>query len=109
MILTDSFTWDGAPDKDSHTENISQASLIPVIKNTVWKLCVFIVGFHGCYFIMQVAEGRRILSINSYYPFDWTVTPLYELINISQVRNDYCYGVVSYKASHPLRVFSDLL
>jgi hypothetical protein len=85
MGLADSFTWDETPAKDCHTGKRSKASLIPVIKNYVRKLCVFVIAFHGGYFIPQVAFGSRILSINSYYPFDWTVSPLYELVNVVQV------------------------
>ncbi|XP_021941233.1 odorant receptor 2a-like isoform X2 [Zootermopsis nevadensis] len=84
MGLTDSFTWDESPAKDCHTGKTSKGSLIPVIKNSVWKLCLFVIAFHGSYFTLQVSLGRRILSINSYYPFDWTVSPLYELVNITQ-------------------------
>jgi len=84
MRTADSFTLDEVPDRKGSTGN-RKASLIPVIRNTAWKTCVFIVVFHGVYFIYQVASGHRVLSVNSTYPFDWTVSPYYELVNILQV------------------------
>jgi hypothetical protein len=54
-----------------------------IIRRTV--ACVMV------YFMMYTAtclliSNKRILLFNAWFPFDWKVSPAYELINLQQVK-----------------------
>jgi hypothetical protein len=43
-----------------------------------------IVCFHTVQSTVRIVTNHETIFI-AWYPFDWTVSPLYELVNISQV------------------------
>ena len=84
MDLTDSFTWEDLPTRDADTGYLTAAGWIPLIKTyTVRTLVVFIV-FHTAQASVRIATKHETI-FNVWYPFDWTVSPFYELVISSQV------------------------
>jgi hypothetical protein len=84
MDLTDSFTWEDLPTRDADTGHLTAAGWIPLCmkygkRAAITMLCV-----------QMVQSTTRIVTkhetlFNAWYPFDWAVSPFYELVNISQV------------------------
>jgi len=84
MDLTDSFTWEDLPTRDADTGHVTAAGWIPRINVFAMRLLVFLVLFHFVYSTIRIVTNHETMLI-AWYPFDWTVSPFYELVNISQV------------------------
>jgi len=84
MDLTDSFTWEDLPTRDADTGHLTAAGLIPRIN--IFSMCaaVAIILFHIVQSTIRIVTNHETLFL-TWYPFDWTVSPFYELVNISQV------------------------
>jgi hypothetical protein len=84
MDLTDSFAWEDLPTRDADTGQLSAAGWIPLsmkysVRVSIVGLCVHIVQS-----TIRIVKNRETVLV-AWYPFDWTVSPFYELVNISQV------------------------
>jgi hypothetical protein len=84
MDLTDSFTWEDLPTREADTGHLTAAGWIPLTTKyskigAIATLCVHIVQS-----TIRVLTNHETLLI-VWYPFDWNVSPFYELVNISQV------------------------
>ena len=84
MDLTDSFTWEDLPTTDVDTGYLTAAGLIPLIKTYTARAAVVIMVFHTVQSSIRIVTNHETI-INAWYPFDWTVSPFYELVIISQV------------------------
>jgi hypothetical protein len=85
MDLTDSFTWEDLPTRDADTGHLTAAGWIPLIKTYTVRAAVMIVVFHTAQSSIRIATNHETMY-TAWYPFDWTVSPLYELVIISQVK-----------------------
>jgi hypothetical protein len=84
MDLTDSFTWEDLPTRDADTGHLTAAGWIPLtlkysVRVPIVAFCVHIVQST----VRMVKSHETIVAV--WYPFDWTVSPFYELVNIAQV------------------------
>jgi hypothetical protein len=84
MDLTDSFTWEDLPTTDAETGHLTAAGWIPLIMKYSTIAAIGIFCFHIVQSTVRIVTNHEILFI-AWYPFDWTVSPFYELVNISQV------------------------
>jgi hypothetical protein len=84
MDLTDSFTWEDLPTRDADTGQLTAAGWIPRINMFSMRAAVAMICFHFVQSTIRIATNHETLFI-VWYPFDWTVSPFYELVNISQV------------------------
>ena len=97
MDLTDSFTWEDMRTKDSDTGHLTAAGWIPfIIKNSRSSAVVVFFCHIGLSTIRIVRNHETIFIV--WYPFDWTVSPFYELVNILQVT--LCINVFSSISSY---------
>ena len=85
MDLTDSFTWEDLPTRDADTGQMTAAGWIPLIKTYTTRAAVLIMVFHTVQSSLRIATKHETIMI-AWYPFDWTVSPFYELVIISQVK-----------------------
>jgi len=85
MDLTDSFTWEDLPTRDADTGQLTAAGWIPLIKTYTTRAAVMIMVFHTVQSTIRIVSNHETI-INAWYPFDWTVSPFYELVIISQVK-----------------------
>jgi hypothetical protein len=97
MDLTDSFMWEDLPTRDADTGHLTAAGWIPLTMK--YSVRVAIAGF--CFHIVQstirMVKNHETLFV-AWYPFEWNVSPFYELINISQVtmsKSEFSY-ITSY-------------
>jgi hypothetical protein len=84
MDLTDSFTWEDLPTRDVDTEYLTPAGWIPRIKLYSTRAAVSSMCFHFVQSTIRIVRKHETIII-AWYPFDWTISPFYELVNISQV------------------------
>jgi hypothetical protein len=84
LELTDSFTWKDMPTRDADTGHLTASGRIPFtmkysVRVAIAGLCVHIVQS-----TIRIVKKHETMLV-AWYPFDWTVSPFYELVNISQV------------------------
>jgi hypothetical protein len=84
MDLTDSFTWEELPTRDADTGHLTAAGWNPLTLKYNRNAAVAILCFHFVQSIIRIVTNHETILI-VWYPFDWTVSPFYELVNISQV------------------------
>jgi len=89
MDLTDSFTWEDMPTRDADTGHLTAAGWIPLIKMYTTRLTLVTIVFHCVHSTIRVVKSNETL-FTAWYPFDWTVSPFYELVVISQVKIFQC-------------------
>jgi len=83
--LTDSFTWEDLPTRDADTRRLTAAGWIPRIIKYTGRAAVAVLSLHfGQSTVRIVTKNETIIT--AWYPFDWTVSPFFELVNISQVK-----------------------
>jgi len=84
MDLTDSFTWEDMPTRDADTGHLTAAGWIPRINMFGMRAAIAIILFHFGQSTFRILLNHETIFI-AWYPFDWTVSPFYELVIISQV------------------------
>ena len=84
MDLTDSFTWEDLPTRDADTGHLTAAGWIPLTLKYNRNAAIGILCFHFIQSTIRIVTNHETILI-AWYPFDWTVSPFYELVNISQV------------------------
>ena len=110
MDLTDSFTWEDLPTRDPVTGQMTAAGWIPLIQMFTRRVVVVMLAFHCVQTTLRIVTNHETL-FNVWYPFDWTVSPLYELVIISQVTLHSCYKNTKYlrNASYIIFNLTDLV
>ena len=84
MDLTDSFTWEDLPTRDADTGHLTAAGWIPLTMKYSRSVAIVNICFHTIQSTLRIVTNHETVLI-AWYPFDWTVSPFYELVNISQV------------------------
>ena len=101
MDLTDSFTWEDLPTRDAHTGHLTAAGWIPLTMKYSRSAAIVILCLHTVQSAIRIVTNHETIIV-AWYTFDWTVSPFYELVNISQVTNYktelssiYFYGILN--------------
>jgi len=94
MDLTDSFTWEDLPTRDADTGHLTAAGWIPHITMYTGRAAIAIICFHIVQSTIRMVTNHETMLV-AWYPFDWTVSPYYELVNISQVTIPHPFKNVS--------------
>jgi len=84
MDLTDSFTWEDLPTRDADSGQLTAAGWIQKFNMFSMWTAIAIILFHIAQSTIRIATNHETIFI-VWCPFDWTVSPFYELVNISQV------------------------
>ena len=84
MDLTDSFTWEDLPTRDAETGQLTAAGWIPLIMKYSRIATIAVLCLHIVQSTIRIVTNHETMY-NTWYPFDWTISPFYELVNISQV------------------------
>ena len=82
--LADSFTWEDLPTRDADTGRMRAAGWIPLTMKYSRNAFIAISFFHFAQSTVRIVSNHETI-LSAWYPFDWTVSPFYELVNISQV------------------------
>jgi hypothetical protein len=84
MDLTDIFTWEDLPTRNADTGHLTPAGWIPLTVKYGTNAAIAILCFHTVQSTIRIVTNHETILI-AWYPFNWTVSPFYELVNISQV------------------------
>jgi hypothetical protein len=84
MDLTDSFTWEDLSTRDADTGRLTAAGWIPLTMKYSVRVAVACVCIHIVQSTVRIVKNHETV-LPAWYPFDWNVSPFYELVNISQV------------------------
>jgi len=76
--------WEDLPTRDADTGQLTAAGWIPLTMKYSRNAAIAILCFHTVQSTIRIVTNHETLFI-VWYPFDWTVTPFYELVNIAQV------------------------
>jgi hypothetical protein len=86
LRLTAAFKYEDVKSRSSAGDNFRMTALLPAIKPTTLKVLIISLGSHTCYLLLRlVVRKDRPLAINAYYGFNTSSSPIYEMINLSQV------------------------
>jgi hypothetical protein len=84
MDLTDSFTWEDLPTRDADSGHLTAAGWIPRILKYSGLAGTVATLIHLVQSTIRIVMNHETV-FNVWYPFDWTISPYYEMVNISQV------------------------
>jgi len=84
MDLTDSFTWEDLPTRDADTGHLTVAGWIPLTMKYSVRVAIAVLCVHIVQSTIRMVKNHETMLV-AWYPFDWNVSPFYELVNISQV------------------------
>jgi hypothetical protein len=88
LRLAAAFKYEGLQAKAPADDSFKMTALLSVIKATSLKVLVVSLGYHSCYLVLRLLLRKdRPLAINAYYGFDTFSSPVYEMVNFSQVLN----------------------
>jgi hypothetical protein len=106
LRLTDAFIWEDLPRTDPETGSVAMAAWIPRFQ----RILFFLTYAGGSFHVIQssirllTSEDRPMLY-ETWYPFDATKSPAYELINVAQVI--ICIASVFYIARRKINFTSE--
>jgi hypothetical protein len=82
--LTNSFTWEELPTRDPDSGNLTKAGYIPIIQDLTKYMIVFLLAFNITQGTVHKVKNHD-MYLTSWYPFDVSVSPMYEIANFTQV------------------------
>jgi hypothetical protein len=87
LRLTDAFIWEDLPTTDPITGSLTMAAWIPRIQKFSTIITTTAVTYHVVQTTIRFAIfDDRPFMYGTWYPFDASKSPTYELVNISQVK-----------------------
>jgi hypothetical protein len=84
LSLTDSFTWEELPTRDPDTGYLTKAGYIPIIQALTKNMYGFLIAFNIIQLI-ELSVMSHDMFLASWYPFDVSESPMYEIANFTQV------------------------
>ena len=88
MDLTDSFTWEEMPTRDADTGYLTAAGWIRRITFFSTRISLGLLTFLFTQSTIRVLTSHETIY-TAWYPFNWTISPFYELVIISQVTHSF--------------------
>jgi hypothetical protein len=85
LRLTDAFIWEDLPTIDPVTGSLTMAAWIPRIQKFTTIITATAIAVHVASTVHITLSDDRPFTFGTWYPFDATKSPTYELINITQV------------------------
>ena len=97
LRLTDAFIWENLPTTDPVTGSLTMAAWIPRIQKFTTIIAATAIAFHVFQSTIRfTTSDDRPLMFVTWYPFDSTKTPIYELISLTQVKTSVIRFVDSF-------------
>ncbi|KDR15182.1 odorant receptor 2a-like [Zootermopsis nevadensis] len=82
--LTESFKPEDFPNRDPDTGNLTMTGYIPRVNKLTKYGWLFVAVFHAIQSALRMTLNRSMI-FTTWYPFDASVSPVYEIVNLSQV------------------------
>jgi len=84
--FAESFSLEELPIRDTLTGNIKMSGHIFPVNFLTMFLAAFTTIFHVIQSTLRIVSSRSMI-FTTWYPFDASVSPLYEIVNFTQVQN----------------------
>jgi hypothetical protein len=84
ISLTDSFTWEELPTRDPDTGYLTNAGYISITQKIATRVPILLYTFHLTQSAVRIVTSRDML-MPAWFPFDASVSPVYETVNLVQV------------------------
>ena len=84
LTMTDSFTWEEMPTRDPDTGHLTKAGYIPKMQNFTAYAITLIFIYQTVYSTVRIVLNHG-MPFTSWYPFDASVSPIYEIVILTQV------------------------
>ena len=84
LTLTDFFTWEELPTRDPDTGYLTKAGYIPIIQDLIKYITVFCSAINTTQITVHILM-THYMAFASWYPFDVSVSTMYEITNFTQV------------------------
>ena len=84
LYLTESFVWEDLPARDPATGRITMAGSIQRVQTVMKCAFTFMLTFHAIQSTMHMFENHDMV-FTTWYPFDVFYSPVYEIVNVTQV------------------------
>jgi hypothetical protein len=86
LRLTDAFVWEDLPLTDPDTGSVTVVAWIPRIQRISFVITSSATIFHVVQSSVRLlTSDDRPMLYGTWYPFDTSKSPVYELVNITQV------------------------
>jgi len=82
--MTDSFTWEELPTRDPDTGYLTKAGYIPIMQNFTAYLMTLTIIYQTVYSTVLIVLSHD-MPFTNWYPFDASVSPIYEIAVLTQV------------------------
>jgi hypothetical protein len=87
LRLTDAFIWEDLPLTDHDSGSLGTAVWIPRIRKITIAITGIVLTYHGIQNSITLSTSNNHPMIyGTWYPFDTSISPVYELVVITQVR-----------------------
>jgi hypothetical protein len=87
LRLTDAFIWEDLPLTDPDTGSMAMVAWIPRIQRVTTFIMRFVVAYHVIRNVLMIlTSDDHPMIYETWYPFNATKSPVYELVIIAQVR-----------------------
>jgi hypothetical protein len=97
LRLTDAFIWEDLPHTDPDTGSLTMAAWISRVQKISFLIVFVGIIFHVIQSSVRLLTSEdRPMLYGTWYPFDITKSPAYELANIAQVRNTVLSEIIIY-------------
>lgn len=86
--MTDSFTWEELPTRNPDTGKLTQAGYIPIIQTIATYAPLLVYVIHIAPIAVRIVTSREMV-FPVWFPFDASVSPVYETANLVQVLTNF--------------------
>jgi hypothetical protein len=84
LAQTDSFTWEELPNRDPETGHMTKAGYIPLTQKIATHVPALITISHAIQTCVRIWTSHDTV-LPAWFPFDTSVSPAYEIVNLIQV------------------------
>jgi len=84
LSLTDSFTWEELPTRDPDTGYVTNAGYIHVTQKNATRVSTLLLSFHLIQSAVHIVTSHDMV-FPAWFPFDASLSPLYEIVIFMQV------------------------
>jgi hypothetical protein len=82
--MTDSFTWEELPTRDPDTGRLTKAGYIPIMQKFAAYIITSSIIYHTVHSTVNIVLNHD-MPFTNWYPFDASVSPIYETAILTQV------------------------
>ncbi|PSN50405.1 Odorant receptor 77, partial [Blattella germanica] len=90
LQITDTFTWEELPARSPTTGKLTAVGWIDALKKFMKYTLIYVLIFHCIQTAYRMWYVENSMVFRAWYPYNYTVSPAYELTNFSQAISSVC-------------------